>query len=306
LQNLLQMDTPDFLIVGAAKGGTTSLYYYLKQHPQIFFTAVKEPCFFCFSENKPPYIVANDVVFNFKDYQDLFKQKRKEQLVKGEATAMYLYMYEDVIANIKKYIPNYAELRIVMILRNPADRAFSQYMMNVRDLVEPLTFEQAIEMEGERKQQHWNTDFFYLDRGLYYKQVKAYLEAFKEVKIYFFEDLLKDSPGLMRDLCTFLKIDPSFEFSLEDRFNISGRPKHKWINSMVLSRSLPKRIVKAILPADFRQKFFESAKNKIYAYNLRNEKLNPETRKRLVEYYRDDIENLEKLLNRDLSKWLQY
>jgi len=304
--NLTKMNTPDFLIVGAAKGGTTSLYYYLKQHPQVFFSAVKEPCFFCFAQNKPSYKVADDVVLDFTEYKSLFNTKEKGDMVKGEATAIYLYMYENVINNLKKYIPGYDDIRIVMILRNPADRAFSQYMMNVRDLVEPLTFEEAIEREEERKQQNWSTDFFYLDRGLYYKQVKAYLDEFKHVKIYFFEDLLNDSVGLMKDLCEFLQIDPYFKFSLEDRFNVSGRPKHKWINNMVLSPSLLKRTIKAILPTDFRQRFFESAKNKIYAYNLQSEKLSADTRRRLIEYYRSDITDLQKLVGRDLSKWLQY
>lgn len=295
---------PNFLIAGAAKGGTTSIYYYLRQHPEVFLSSIKEPCFFCYASNKPSYKVAKDTVFTLSEYENLFANSEK-YIARGEATAIYLYMYETVINNIKKLIPKYDDIKIIIVLRNPADRAFSQYMMNVRDLRETLSFEEAIKEEGNRRRENWNTDFFYLDRGFYYNQVEAYLKSFKNVRIYLFEDLIRNPKSLMKDICNFLHIDDSFEFKLEDKYNVSGRPKHKFINRMIKSDSALKRLAVSVLPSNLKSIFFESIKNKIYAFNLEKETLNINTKQQLLHnYFKTDIEKLQKIIPNDISGWI--
>jgi hypothetical protein len=295
---------PNFLIVGAAKGGTTSLYSYLLQHPEVFLTRVKEPCFFCFADNPPFYEGGPNIIVSFEKYKELFKDSEKYKS-RGEATAIYLYLYDTVIKNIKKYIPAYEELKIVMILRNPVERAFSQYMHNVRDMRENMPFEEAIKTEKLRKEQNVNTDFFYLERGFYYDQVKAYLENFKNVKIYLFEELISDTGSLMKDLCEFLEIENSIKFKTNEKFNVSGRPKSKILNRLVRENSIFKQFLKLVIPKKKRKKFASSMINKAYAINLEKEKINPETKQELKEYYREDILKLQQLINRDLSGWLK-
>ncbi|SFQ51443.1 sulfotransferase family protein [Parafilimonas terrae] len=297
-------NVPNFLIVGAAKGGTTSIYNYLLQHPEVFLTRIKEPCFFCFADSPPQYKIPPNTIFSFEEYKELFKNSDKYKM-KGEATAIYLYLYESTIKNIKKYLPDYEDLNIIMILRNPVDRAFSQYMHNVRDMREDATFEEAIAAEKLRKEKNTNTDFFYLERGYYSEQVKAYLENFKNVKIYLFEDLISSPENLMKDLCDFLKINSSIKFNTNEKFNVSGRPKSKFLIRLVKENSVLKQFLKMIIPKKSRKKFAASVKNKVYAINLQKEKINPEIKKALKKHYREDILKLQKLINRDLSSWLK-
>src|SRR6187402_2994451 len=183
------MHMPDFLIVGAARSGTTTLHSYLRQHPGIFLPDIKEPSFFVFEGDQQKY-VKGKFAFAVRDidsYEKLFRQARPAQKT-GEISTPYLYLYERTIASIEKYFKTYNEIKIVILLRNPVDRAFSQYCWRVRDGREPLSFEAAIKSEPERMKENYSFDYFYLDRGFYFKQVKAYLENFKHVKVILFED----------------------------------------------------------------------------------------------------------------------
>lgn len=295
---------PNFLIVGAAKGGTTSLYYYLKQHPDVFLSTVKEPCFLCFDGDKPTYEVGRNTVFDFEVYQSLFKNSEKYK-VQGEATAIYLYLYKRTISNIKKFIPNFSNQKIVIILRNPVERAFSQYMMNVRDLRENLSFEEALKIESERKAAKVSTDFFYVDRGFYYEQVKSYLDNFKHVKVYLYDELVENPKSLMKDLCEFLEINSNFEFNTGEKFNVSGRPKYKFISKLIRKDSILKKMLKFFLPKEKRKAMAVSLKNKMNSINLKKEKMNSETKDRLKEVFKNDIEKLQQLVHKDLSNWLR-
>ena len=296
-------DSPNFLIVGAAKGGTTSLYYWLEQHPEVYLSPIKEPCFLCYAENKPRFAVNENIVLNYDRYSTLFKGAEKFKC-RGEATAIYLYHYEETIRNIKKYIHDPAALKVIMILRNPVERAFSQYMMNVRDIREPLSFEEALKVEPVRIHEGWNSDFFYLDRGFYYKQVKAYMAAFPNIRVYLFDDLLKDADSLLDDMLDFLELPKKSSININDTYNFSGRPKYSWINQLILADSTPKRLLKSWLPRRTRNRLFERIKNRVYRFNLEKESMNPATRAHLSETFRQDIDNLSGLIDRDLSAWL--
>src|SRR5690242_1148638 len=106
---------PNFLIVGAAKGGTTSLYYYLKQHPEVFLSVVKEPCFFCYANKTPNYKHSKDTVVDFKIYKKLFETAKNYKAI-GEASSTYLFMYEETIKNIRDFIPDATNVKIIIIL----------------------------------------------------------------------------------------------------------------------------------------------------------------------------------------------
>jgi len=196
---------PDFLVVGSARAGTTSLQRYLRQHPGLFLPKLKEPCFFSFAEDKATYKHGKFAfaVRDPKKYLDLFETAEKEQ-VRGEISTPYLYLYEKTIANIRKYHPHADQLKILILLRNPADRAFSQYMWRVRDGREPLSFEEAIAAEQKRKQEGYSFDYFYTDRGFYFSQVKAYLDAFQNVKIVLLDDLKERPMEMLSEICEFL------------------------------------------------------------------------------------------------------
>ena len=177
---------PNFLIVGAAKSGTSSLHNYLNQHPDIFMPTfnkngvnVKEPQFFV-KEKVMDRIHSG--VWDWENYIDLFKQAESHQAI-GEASVFYLYYYEEAIKNIKRYLNN--EIKIIIILRNPIDRAFSAYTHVSRSVKENLSFEEAIELEDKRliKDKKLTPMVRYKDMGLYYKMVNAFLKSFDNVHL---------------------------------------------------------------------------------------------------------------------------
>ncbi|MCB1615457.1 MAG: sulfotransferase [Pseudomonadales bacterium] len=296
---------PNFLIVGAAKSGTTSLYYWLDQHPDIFFSEVKEPCFLCYAGGTMPSDkVGPDVTDNPHIYRKLFEGGKNRHL-RGEATAIYLYLHERTISNIKAFLPSAEKTKIIMVLRNPVDRAFSQYMMNIRDLRETLSFEEAIEAEAARKQNNLNSDFFYLDRGFYYAQVKDYLENFSDVKVYLFEDLLGDPRAVVDDMLDFLGARKDVSINMEETFNVSGRPKFPLVNKLLLSDNPLKTFVRKVVPRRLWNSSVEKIKNFVFKKNLSKEKLDDRTRAELIEVYREDVGRLATLLNRNLDHWLK-
>ncbi|GAB4389145.1 MAG: sulfotransferase [Thermodesulfovibrionales bacterium] len=298
---------PDFLVVGANKGGTTSLYYYLKQHPGIFMP-VKEPNFFAFGGERPPegtHPKAKDqaaIVWRFEDYVRLF-DKAAEGQVLGEVSTPYLTGHHQVIPNIKRFVPGWEELKIIMVLREPAARAFSQYSMYRLWGVERLEFEEAV-ME--------HTDFTgktsevsrYVGPGYYYEQVKAYMDNFTHVKVCLFDDLEADCPGLVRDIFRFLGVDDSFVPQMGTRYNPSGAPWsrlfHRFLSTpSVLSSRVP---FLKLVPLEKRA----AMTDKLIMLNIRKRvEMKEETRRRLRDLYREDVLRLQDLIGRDLSAWLK-
>lgn len=154
---------PDFLIVGAARSATTPLFYYLKNYGEIYMPARKEPWFFSYADNPPDYSSpgAYDVVSRLEDYAALFKAARPDQII-GEASPSYLFTHDTAIRNIKNvYGGLYENLRIIIILRNPAERAYSHFMLHKRGYKEPLDFEKAIEPGTIAARRRDNWDIFY-------------------------------------------------------------------------------------------------------------------------------------------------
>ncbi|MGR3310384.1 MAG: sulfotransferase family protein, partial [Candidatus Brocadiales bacterium] len=175
--NLIKL--PNFLIVGASRSGTTSLYNYLKQHPEVYMSPVKEPRFVIGQQStKFSYKGIGDeksekgVIKTIDEYKKLFENVRDEKAI-GEASVINLYFYEDAIKLIKKYL---GDAKIIIILRNPVERAFSQYLRLRREYRESLSFEDGLKMEEKRLKDGWLPGWHYTRRGFYYNSVKAYME----------------------------------------------------------------------------------------------------------------------------------
>jgi hypothetical protein len=295
---------PDFLIVGAAKSGTTSLYKYLRQHPRIFMPDIKEPHFFCFTEKQPPFKYPQElqVIWRFEEYKELFRSAGEGQLI-GESSTHYLYFYNESIQSIKKYVPYWKDLKIIIILRNPVDRAFSHYSMLRRTEMEHLEFDDALVKIRERIANGWRPGFDYIGYGLYYDQVKAYLDTFSFVRIFLLEDLKASVQQLIGDIFDFLEVE-SFEPDIATVHNRNEINRLGFLNKLItkpgfVSTLLP--LVK-IIPLEKRIAFTATA-NRL---NSRRPpwQMTERTRRRLQEIYREDILKLQALIGRDLSAWL--
>lgn len=308
---------PDFLLVGAAKSATTSLYYYLNQHPEIRMTSIKENWFFSFMDNPPNYKspgVLSDVVSRLEAYVKLFEGARPEQRL-GDASPSYLYTYRDTIRNIQSVYPpdDLKKLRIIISLRDPVSRAFSQYWTFKRRVHEPLSFEEAVE-EGaiaRRLGDSWNIFYDYIGFGCYYDQVKAYLKAFGKdrVLIFLYDDIRRDPVSVCQSIFAFLGIDPGFVPDMRVKYNdLVGEPRRKWLLRILTSRNPVKRRLAAGIKRILAVFPEEPTRNAVEAFarrlvDLKRTEMLEQTKLKLVQRFSSDIKQLEDLIDRDLSHW---
>lgn len=296
------MVLPNFLIIGAAKAGTTSLYYYLRQHPQIFMSSWKEPKFFSLEGEElnfqgPTRTINVNSINNLDDYLKLFESVRDEVAI-GEASPVYLYSPKAPL-NIKKHIP---EAKLIVVLRHPAERAFSSFAHLIRAGYETLSFEQALEEESKRIKEKWAPLWYYKGKGFYAQQLERYFELFdrEQIKIYLYEELVKDSVALVQDAYKFLGVDDSFVPDLT-RMNVSGVPKSRFLHSLLTRDNQLKTLAKVVIPKSFRYGISTKIKKK----NLGSKPvMSVETRNQLTEFYREDILRLQEIINQDLTHWL--
>ena len=292
---------PNFLIVGTSKAGTSSLYRYLKLHPEIFFSEIKEPKYFVYNKFvNPVKTFKKYLCTSWNDYSSLFKERKNEKIT-GEASVAYLYYYKVAIPRILEKLGS--NIKITIILRNPTDRAFSAYMHLLRDNRENLSFEEALIKEKKRKNEDkYIPLFFYKSVGLYYNQVKAYLDNFSNVKIYLFEDLINNKEKLLKDLFDYLEVDTNFiPLDINTIYNKTGIARYKSLKGIIDNPPKIIRNLAKIIPENIREKIAIYVSNK----NLKKPEMKEETRKYLNDYYKKDILKLQNLINRDLSAWLK-
>ncbi|MDQ3862200.1 MAG: sulfotransferase domain-containing protein, partial [Actinomycetota bacterium] len=235
-------------------------------------------------------------VTDINDYRALFRGVSGEVAI-GEASHWYLY-HPKAPRRIKHHIP---DVKLVAILRNPVDRAYSQFLHFVRDGQEPLAdFAQALREEDRRIHDHWAFGR-YASRGFYYSQLKRYYDLFdrSQIKVHLYEDLSADAPTLLRDTFRFLEVDPTFVPELSVEPNVSGIPRNRVLHAMLTRSGRTKAVLRQHLPTGM----LELA-NRLKNRNLVKPQLSPELRLEMTEMYREEIVKLEDLIGRDLSGWL--
>lgn len=287
------MPLPNFLIIGAHKAGTSSLHRYLQQHPDVFLPTLKEARFFSYdpgeAEVEPsPYAWGPRVhpIRSWKEYLDLFAPVTTERAI-GEASPCYLN-HPRSPARIKQALP---DVRLIVSLRDPVDRAYSGYLMAVRDVGERRAFVDTI----GRVRTAWH------DNLGYYTPCRRYLECFPRERMKFIRaEVLSAEPArVVKDVYSFLEVDPRFEPDTSSRYNTGGVPRSRRLHRILNNRHV--RRFRPYIPASFRSvlKPFKQA-------NLRQPPLlDAEARRRLIELLRDDILRLQDLLDMDLSDWLR-
>jgi len=297
---------PNFLIVGAAKSGTSSLHNYLNQHPEVFMPSynkegmkVKEPRFLI--KDLVQHRLHNGV-WTIEEYQSLFEDVKDEKVI-GESTVLYLFYYKHAIKNIKHYLGE--DVKIIIILRNPADRAYSAFQHVSRGFKENNSFEESLEIETGRMESEENLTpmVMYKEMGMYYQMVKAYKESFKNVHIIFYEDFRDNIESEMNKTYNFLEISSDFEIDFIKRHNVGGkRWKDKKMKHLFMKDNPIKSILKSVLP----KKFKKGMRNNLV--NVSTNKVVPmreKTRKGLNDYFKQDVEKLSELLNKDLQHWIK-
>lgn len=317
----MERHLPNFFIVGAPKTGTTSLCHYLKQHPEIYLSPVKEPCFFASemraesfgrefansvslsSRNLLTYLDGpmsspnpGGIVTDWNDYLKLFENVNAEKAI-GEASVCYLWS-PTAPGNISAQIP---QAKIVVILRDPVERAFSQYLQYAVGGLLMRSFRQQIELCLKNPDLAFGPLRPFLEYGLYHDQVKRYLDFFphEHVRIYLYDEAWRNPPQLLKDLFGFLGVDSCVDVDTSAR-NLERRAPKVMAMHYLLRKSGLIPGIKKLLPASLSKHLRASLFKQKPSLQLA-----AKDRQYLLEYYRADIEKLSILLERDLSVWLK-
>jgi len=299
------MTWPNFLLIGAAKAGTSSVFAYLGQHPEVFVSPVKEPNYFALAGRMVAYAGPGDAIVNQASitdehrYRALFRGGTDAKAL-GEASTLYLYA-PGAAAAIRRDVP---DARIIAILRDPAERAYSSFLHMRRDGREPVTsFEQALDLEESRISQQWEHLWHYTRLGHYHAQLQRYFALFprEQIGVWLYDDLESDPARVLREVFAFLGVDPTFEPDMSVRHKVAGTPRSKTLHAMLTRPNPAKNLAKRLLPAGVRSRVYGAVMHR----NVREhrETMRPETRRRLQTLFRPDVERLAELLKRDLSAW---
>lgn len=294
---------PNFLILGAQKAGTTALYYALSKHPEVFTSAVKEPRYFtdeakALADAAGPGDGETRMTTSREEYEELFAEAGSA-IARGEASPSYLYD-PDAPAKIKRLIP---DAKLIAILRNPVERAYSNFLYLVREGREPLhDFGAALAEEEGRRSNGWSTAWCYKDKGFYGEQLERYFAHFEpeQIRCYLYEDYNEDPETTVKDVYRFLGVDDSFSQDLSIRMNVSGLPKSKGLQAVSRRSRRLKWLIDPLIPDRVRRGLLK-AQNK----NLSRPPLPPQVRADLIEEYRGDIERVRELTGLDVSGWLK-
>jgi hypothetical protein len=298
------MTLPNFLVIGAGKSGTTALHRYLKQHPEIYMSSPTQLRFFPFEDQRPNFIGPRDkedmetTVKTIEDYRAHFTEGARFP-ARGESSPPYLY-YPRAAERIRHYIP---DAKLIAILRHPADRAYSQYLMKRRDGLEPLNFGDALAAEEQRISDGWSHHWHFRRRGFYAAQLRPYFDLFKreQFRIYLYEDYVADPVGLMQDIFRFLSVDDSFVPDMSVRHNESKLPRVRALQTFLTEPRPAKNLLKSFVP----ERWSRRVGDRLRRHNITKPPLPEALRRQLIEVYRDDIDELQGMLGRDLSHWLK-
>jgi len=299
---------PDFFIVGAPKSGTTALHEYLIDHPLICMSSCKEPHYFAddFGEGKYRSVVTEE------EYLNLFQHCKKDCMAIGESSVGYLYS-SVAINNIYKFS---ARSRIIVMLRNPVDLAYSLHAQNIYNYIEnEVDFEKAWYLQYERMQGksipltcHNPELLIYKEIASLGKQLQNLYDIFpaQQIKCIFFDDFIGDTQSSYKEILDFLDVpyDNRTDFPA---INESKKHKFRWIARLTDAPPRPLRFLAIFI----RRKLgfnFHGLLSWLRALNGSSYKRPPleiEFRNELMDEFREDLKILEKITQRDLARWVK-
>ncbi len=291
---------PNFVVIGAPKCGTTSLYHYLRQHPSIYLPETKELHYFSsralLQNDRGPGDPAalERVCDTLESYREFYRRAGDKQIA-GDVSPSYLYFDE----SRHRILEELGHIRIVAILRDPCEKAFSQYMHLIRDQRETLPFRRALDAEADRAQHGWSDLWRYAESSLYAQKLARYFESFGEdrVKVLFFDDLANEPDRTMQSLFEFLDVDSDFVCDTSRTYNRSGRARSRRAARLLTQPNPLKAAARRIVPRRYRLWISQT----LIGWNTgRKPALDRESREYLREYFRDDAVELSRLLGRPL------
>lgn len=287
---------PNFLVIGAAKSGTTALYRWLQQHPDVYMPGNKQPHFF--AAVRPAFrgpgdqALNRDIVTDRHRYLDLFAAGAGRR-ARGEASPFYLYYAEQAAQNIISMLP---DCRLVVLLRSPVERAYAGYLHLVRDGREQATFRQALDQEDERLRRGWEPLWGHRGLGLYGGQMAAILRVFprEQVGVWLYDEMRDRPQALFAEVCRFIGVDDAF-LPAFTHHNTGGAPRHPGLHALLVRLRVP-HVAKQVLP--------ERLAQWVVARYLQRRPPPRDIAAELRAFYAPDIAALQALLpDKDFTAW---
>lgn len=284
---------PNFIVIGAPKAGTTAVEQYLHQHPDIYMSPLKNPAFFIWQDRERLFYGRN-VVNHLASYHALFQYHKKEKAI-GEVSPGYLPDHS-APARMKKLLP---DIRLIALLRNPVERAFSQFWFNRQIGAERITeFREALLTEQEimRGKAPGESQPKYIRGGFYHRHLMRWFEFYdpSQFKLIVYDDFSLNPSAVMSEIFRFLGVDESFVPDVSRKHNVTQVPKIGWLDK--LGRGL----------SAGQSSMLRKAGEKLRRKNMSGLPEIPDSIRLLLEQeYADDIGKLGALLGRDLSHWIK-
>ncbi len=274
------MPLPDFIIGGAPKCGTTSLFQYLGQHPEVYTSTPKEPHFFAGGWQEE---------MSREEYEKLFEEKGPQQKA-GEGSTWYLNYADESAPKIAKIIP---QVRLIFLVRNPVDRDYSDYWFHLQRGSIPLrkSFSHYVS-----RFDHWIFD----GSKSYISGLKAFYSHFREdqILVLLTADLRENCDEVLRRVCSHIGVTVDYSFDLKNRHNVTKYPL-----SVQLCRWIG-RIAPGLSKWTAAKKWFRGLRSRLlFSTGAEKPSMRDADRRRLAARYKEEIEELEDLIGRDLSQW---
>ena len=295
---------PNFVVIGASRCGTTSLHHYLGQHPDIYVSPRKSPNYFVAQDPQPDrendtlQAMARQWTATREAYETLFRGVTTERAV-GDVSPVYMQSIHTA-KRIRETLGSATKL--VAILRNPADRAHAHYLGRRRDGLEPVEdFNVLVDRELAMPLEDDIAFGSYVSCGRYHHFLQPFYEHFaaENIRIYLFDQLREDPSGLFRDLFSFLDVDPDYEVDTSFSHNRTGIVANPLLRSIWTGSVGLRTKMRPYLPA-----FIRHASRPLLAQQVSKPILGADARQRINAALRKDIQELQRLIDMDLSDWL--
>ena len=296
------MKKPNFIIMGFPKCGSTALHYYLEAHPEIYMPNQKELHYFTqpnistLNQGEGDLAAKESQIKTRIEYFNLYKGVKGEKAI-GETSPSYIN-YPESFKNINKLLSN---PKVIIILRDPVKRAYSNYLHLLREQRETKTFSQALELEDKRKEKNYSDFWYYKFNSFYYDKINKAKKAFTDVLILTQEELNKNSKKTIAKTYRFLQVNDDFTpANFNNKYNKGGLYKKNLITSFVFRQGKIKTLIKKAVNVT---PWMKSIKNKIiskYQYNPDPIELN--LQKKLIKLFKKDVLKITEM-GVDTSLW---
>jgi hypothetical protein len=281
------MKAPNFLIVSSGKCGTTSIYYALKEHPEVCMSQKKELFYFC--ESKKPKIN-----LSWEEYLDQFHHYTDEKAI-GELGISYLIHHKKAIRKIKEKLK---DPKIIIVIRNPIERAFSSYLQTKNREKSSDSFIESF--YSKRRYKNGERKIWHDEGSLYYEGIKNYIDNFTNIYFLLFEDFIGNPLKSIQQIYEFLGVDPMYVPSFKARRMATGIVKSKFKDKLINSKlnKYLKPLARTFGLEEYFKKFLEIQRAK----NLEKPSITDKEWQNLQNFFKKDVEECSKLIGIDLNK----